>query len=91
MRAEHIHHLVAYLSRDEAAENVRPVMPKHTSWDHSITRLENSHHFRANSAVQPGPFMNTYRVVRPSRLAGLFSFSLLDGLQVRLRRLHLAI
>ena len=61
------------------------MMPKHISWDHSITRLENSHHFRANSAVQSGPFMNAYRVVRSSRPAGLFSFNLLDGLQVRRR------
>ena len=30
--------------------------------------------------------MNTYCVVRSSRPAGLFSFGLLDGLQVRLRR-----
>ena len=28
--------------------------------------------------------MNAYRVVRSSHLAGLFSFSLLDGLHVRL-------
>ena len=33
--------------------------------------------------------MNTYYVVRSSRPAGLFSFSRLDGLQVRLRRLRL--
>jgi hypothetical protein len=33
--------------------------------------------------------MNTYYVVRSSRPAGLFSFGLLDGLQVRLRRPHL--
>ena len=90
MRGRNIHHVVAYLSRVDAAENVRPVMPKHTSWDHSITRLENSHHFRANSAVQFGPFMNAYRVVRSSRLARLFSFSLLDGLQVCLCRLSWA-
>jgi len=32
--------------------------------------------------------MNTYCVVRSSRPAGLFSFGLLDGLQVRLRRPH---
>ena len=30
--------------------------------------------------------MNTYCVVRSSRPAGLFSFGLLDGLHVRLRR-----
>ncbi len=30
--------------------------------------------------------MNTYYVVRSSRPAGPFSFGLLDGLQVRLRR-----
>ena len=30
--------------------------------------------------------MNTYCVVRSSRPAELFSFGLLDGLQVRLRR-----
>jgi hypothetical protein len=30
--------------------------------------------------------MNTCYVVRSSRPAGLFSFGLLDGLQVRLRR-----
>ena len=33
-----------------------------------------------------GLFMNTCSVVRFSRPAGLFSFGLLDGLQVRLRR-----
>ena len=33
--------------------------------------------------------MNTCYVVRSFRPAGLFSFSLLDGLQVRLRRPHL--
>ncbi len=33
--------------------------------------------------------MNTCYVVRSSRPAGLFSFSLLDGLPVRLRRPHL--
>ena len=33
--------------------------------------------------------MNTYYVVRSSRPAGLFSFGLLDGLQVRLCRPHL--
>jgi hypothetical protein len=33
--------------------------------------------------------MNTYYVVRSSRPAGLFSFGLLDGLHVRLRRPHL--
>jgi hypothetical protein len=33
--------------------------------------------------------MNVYYGGRSSRPAGLFSFSLLDGLQVRLRRLHL--
>ena len=33
--------------------------------------------------------MNTCSVVRSSRPAGLFSFGLLDGLQVRLRRPHL--
>jgi hypothetical protein len=33
--------------------------------------------------------MNTCYVVRPSRPAGLFSFGLLDGLQVRLRRPYL--
>ena len=32
--------------------------------------------------------MNTCSVVRFSRPAGLFSFGLLDGLQVRLRRPH---
>jgi hypothetical protein len=32
--------------------------------------------------------MNTYCVVRSSRPAGLFSFGLLDGLHVRLRRPH---
>jgi hypothetical protein len=32
--------------------------------------------------------MNTYCVVRSSRPAELFSFGLLDGLQVRLRRPH---
>ena len=34
---------------------------------------------------KPGLFMNTCYVVRSSRPAGLFSFGLLDGLQVRLR------
>ena len=33
--------------------------------------------------------MNTYYVVRSSRPAWLFSFGLLDGLSVRLRRLYL--
>jgi hypothetical protein len=33
--------------------------------------------------------MNTYYVVRSSRPAGLFSFGLLDGLHVRLRRPYL--
>ena len=33
--------------------------------------------------------MNTCYVVRSSRPAGLFSFGLLDGLQVRLCRPHL--
>jgi hypothetical protein len=33
--------------------------------------------------------MNTCYVVRSSRPAGLFSFGLLDGLQVRLRRPYL--
>ncbi len=33
--------------------------------------------------------MNTCYVVRSSRSAGLFSFGLLDGLSVRLRRSHL--
>jgi len=33
--------------------------------------------------------MNTYYVVRSSRPTGLFSFGLLDGLQVRLRRSYL--
>jgi len=33
--------------------------------------------------------MNTCYVVRYSRPAGLFSFGLLDGLTVRLRRPHL--
>jgi hypothetical protein len=33
--------------------------------------------------------MNTYSSGRSSRLAGLFSFGLLDGPQVRLRRPHL--
>ena len=33
--------------------------------------------------------MNTYYVVRSSRPAGLFSFGLLDGPQVRLRRPYL--
>jgi len=33
--------------------------------------------------------MNTCYVVRSSRPAGLFSFGLLDGLLVRLRRPHL--
>ena len=33
--------------------------------------------------------MNTYCVVRSSRPAGLFSFGLLDGLPVRLRRPYL--
>jgi len=33
--------------------------------------------------------MNTYYVVRSSRPAGLFSFGLLDGLPVRLRRPYL--
>jgi hypothetical protein len=33
--------------------------------------------------------MNTYYVVRFSRPAGLFSFGLLDGLSVRLRRPYL--
>ena len=33
--------------------------------------------------------MNTYYVVRSSCPAGLFSFGLLNGLQVRLRRPHL--
>ena len=33
--------------------------------------------------------MNTYYVARSSRPPGLFSFGLLDGLQVRLRRPHL--
>ena len=33
--------------------------------------------------------MNAYYVVRFSRPAGLFSFGLLDGLQVRLRRPYL--
>jgi len=33
--------------------------------------------------------MNTCSVVRSSRPAGLFSFGLLDGLQVRLRQPHL--
>jgi hypothetical protein len=32
--------------------------------------------------------MNTCYVVRSSRPAGLFSFGLLDGLHVRLRRLY---
>ncbi|WP_213043311.1 hypothetical protein [Nitrospira defluvii] len=32
--------------------------------------------------------MNTCSVARSSHPAGLFSFSLLDGLQVRLRRPH---
>ena len=32
--------------------------------------------------------MNTYCVVRSSHPTGLFSFGLLDGLPVRLRRLH---
>jgi len=38
---------------------------------------------------QPGLFMNTCYVVRSSRPAGLFSFGLLDGLQVRLCRPYL--
>jgi hypothetical protein len=33
--------------------------------------------------------MNTYYVVRSSHPAGLFSFGLLNGLPVRLRRPHL--
>ena len=33
--------------------------------------------------------MNAYYVVRSSRPAGLFSFDLLNGLPVRLRRPHL--
>ena len=33
--------------------------------------------------------MNTCYIVRSSRPTGLFSFGLLDGLQVRLRRPHL--
>jgi hypothetical protein len=33
--------------------------------------------------------MNTCYVARPSRPAGFFSFGLLDGLQVRLRRPYL--
>jgi len=33
--------------------------------------------------------MNTYCVVRSSRPTGLFSFGLLDGLQIRLRQPHL--
>jgi hypothetical protein len=33
--------------------------------------------------------MNTCYAVRPSRPAGLFSFGLLDGLHVRLRRPYL--
>ena len=37
---------------------------------------------------EPGLFMNTCSVVRSSRPVGLFSFGLLDGLQVRLRRPH---
>jgi hypothetical protein len=39
-------------------------------------------------SVQPGLFMNTCSGVRSSRPARLFSFGLLDGLQVRLRRPH---
>ena len=38
--------------------------------------------------AQPGLFMTTCSGVRSSRPAGLFSFGLLDGLQVRLRRPH---
>jgi hypothetical protein len=38
------------------------------------------------SHPQPGPFMNTCYVVRSSCPARLFSFGLLDGLPVRLRR-----
>jgi len=36
-----------------------------------------------------GLFMNTCYVVRSSRPAGLFSFGLLDGLPIRLRRPYL--
>jgi len=39
--------------------------------------------------TKPGLFMNTYYVVRSSRPTGLFSFRLLDGLHVRLRRPYL--
>ena len=39
--------------------------------------------------TQPGLFMNTCYVVRSSRQAWFFSFGLLDGLHVRLRRPYL--
>jgi hypothetical protein len=38
---------------------------------------------------QSGVFLKICYVVRSPRPAGLFSFSLFDGLQLRLRRLHL--
>ena len=38
---------------------------------------------------KPGLFMNTYYGVRSSRPTGLFSFGLLDGQPVRLRRPYL--
>jgi hypothetical protein len=44
---------------------------------------------KLRKAAQPGLFMNTCYVVRSSRPAGLFSFGLLDGLHVRLRRPYL--
>jgi hypothetical protein len=44
---------------------------------------------RIAQKASPGLFMNTYYSGRSSRPAGLFSFGLLDGPQVRLRRPHL--
>ncbi len=46
-------------------------------------RLESG---RWGRPISAGLFMNTCYVVRSFRSAGLFSFGLLDGLQVRLRR-----
>ena len=50
---------------------------------------EQNRNGQAFSIAQLGLFMNAWCGIRSSRPAGLFSFGLLDGPHVRLRRPHL--
>ena len=56
----------------------RQMQADHSSQQNGMTR----------TFYWPGLFMNTCSVVRSCRPARLFSFGLLDGLPVRLRRPH---